>query len=174
LTAGYDHAEASVNVFRWLLPLTCAPTEDSVGQRNPWITRPEQVVTGPARSDVMVGTPVQAYNSWWQARSDGWARLEEASGQLAAAAVSGPPPGGLTETIAGLLDTVSPIEQYWAFPGPQACRRARDLFESASYDRLASLVTRVSRTLITRVLPNGHRVVGHRRPRRGQARRGHI
>ena len=30
-----------------------------------------------------------AYNSWWQARSDAWSRLEEASGQLAEPVLSG-------------------------------------------------------------------------------------
>ena len=30
----------------------------------------------------------RAYNSWWQARSDAWSRLEEASRQLAAAALA--------------------------------------------------------------------------------------
>ena len=61
----------------------------------------------------------------------------------------GEPPGGLLETIGGLLDSVAPLEQYWAFPGPEACRRARDLFASGNYERFASLVARVSRALIT-------------------------
>jgi arginine decarboxylase len=36
-----------------------------------------------------------------------------------------------------LLDALAPVEQYWAFPGPEAYRRARDLFASGSYDRFA-------------------------------------
>jgi arginine decarboxylase len=97
----------------------------------------------------MTGTSAQAYNSWWQARSDIWSRLDEASAQLASAAASGQALGGLLETIAGLLDSVAPVEQYWAFPGPEACRRARDLFAAGSYTSFASLVARVSRALIT-------------------------
>ena len=97
----------------------------------------------------MNGTSAQAYNSWWQARSDTWSRLDEASSQLADAAAAGQALGGLLDTIAGLLDSVAPVEQYWAFPGPEVCRRARDLFAAGSYTRFASLVARVSRALIT-------------------------
>ena len=97
---------------------------------------------------VDTSTP-RAYNSWWQARSDAWAQLEEASGQLAEAVLSGQPAGELIETTSGLLDALTPVEQYWAFPGPEAHRRIRDLFASASYGRFASLVSRVTRGLVT-------------------------
>ena len=67
----------------------------------------------------------------------------------------GQPPGGLLETIGGLLDSLAPLEQYWAFPGPEACRRARDLFASANYERFASLVARINRALTTESYPSG-------------------
>jgi arginine/lysine/ornithine decarboxylase len=48
----------------------------------------------------MVDTsPARAYTSWWQARSDTWSRLEEASGQLAGTDVSGQPDSGLIATF---------------------------------------------------------------------------
>ena len=97
----------------------------------------------------MAGTSARAYNSWWQARSDTWSRLDEASSQLAGLAGAGQPPGALLETIAGLLDSVAAVERYCAFPGPEACRQARELFTSGSYEQFASLVARVSRALIT-------------------------
>ena len=97
----------------------------------------------------MAGTSAQAYNSWWQTRSDTWSRLDEAGSELAGAVGNGQPPDGLLETIAGLLDSVVPVERYWAFPGPEACRQARELFASGSYERFASLVARVSRALTT-------------------------
>src|SRR5215472_1444640 len=103
-----------------------------------------------ARSDGMVDTsPGRAYTSWWQARSDAWPRLEEASRQLAGTSVSGQPDSGLIVTTSGLLDALAPVEQYWAFPGPEVNRRMRDLFTSASYDRFALLVARISRALVT-------------------------
>jgi arginine decarboxylase len=103
----------------------------------------------------MVDTsPARTYTSWWQARSDAWSRLEEASGQLAGTAVSGTavsgqPDSGLIATTSGLLDALAPVEQYWAFPGPEVNRRMRDLFSSASYGRFALLVARISRALVT-------------------------
>ena len=98
----------------------------------------------------MVDTsPARTYTSWWQARSDAWSRLEEASAQLAGTAVSGQPDSGLIATTSGLLDALAPVEQYWAFPGPEVNRRMRDLFASASYGRFALLVARISRALVT-------------------------
>jgi arginine decarboxylase len=92
---------------------------------------------------------VRAYNSWWQARSDTWSRLEEASTQLAAAGLSGQPADELIGTVSALLDALTPVEQYWAFPGPEVHRRIRELFASASYGRFALLVARITRALVT-------------------------
>jgi arginine decarboxylase len=91
----------------------------------------------------------RAYSSWWQARSDTWSRLEEASGQLAGAALSGQPADEVIEATSCLLDALAPVEQYWAFPGPEAHRRLRELFASASYGRFASMVARITRELVT-------------------------
>ena len=97
----------------------------------------------------MVGTSrVRAYHSWWQARSDAWSQLEEASGQLASAARSGQSAAELIEVTSGLLDALTPVERSWAFPGPEARQRARDLFDAASYERFASLVAQVNRALV--------------------------
>ena len=91
----------------------------------------------------------RAYTSWWQARSDTWSRLEEASGELAAAALAGQADDELIETAAGLLDALAPVERYWAFPGPEANRRVRDLFASGDYGRFAVLVAGITRALVT-------------------------
>jgi len=91
----------------------------------------------------------RAYTSWWQARSDAWCRLEEASGQLAAAALAGQAADEMLETTSGLLDALAPVEQYWAFPGPEANGQVRDLFASGDYGRFALLVVRITRALVT-------------------------
>ncbi len=96
----------------------------------------------------MVDTsPARAYTSWWQARSDAWSRLEEAP--AAGGRVPGQPDSGLIATTSGLLDALAPVEQYWAFPGPEVNRRMRDLFASASYGPFALLVARISRAVVT-------------------------
>jgi arginine decarboxylase len=91
----------------------------------------------------------RAYTSWWQSRSDAWSRLEEAGGRLAATALVGQPADEMLETTSRLLDALAPVEQYWAFPGPEAHRRVRDLFASANYGRFALLVARITRALVT-------------------------
>ena len=91
----------------------------------------------------------RAYTSWWQARSDTWSRLEEASGQLAAAFAAGRADEELVEATSGLLDALAPAERYWAYPGPEALRQVRDLFAAGSYGRLALLVARITRALPT-------------------------
>src|SRR6516162_5348992 len=103
-----------------------------------------------ARSGGMVDTSsTQAYTSWWQARSDTWSRLEQVSGQLAAAFLAGRAGEGLAETTSGLLEALAPAERYWAYPGPEAFRLVRDLFAAASYGRFALLVGRITRALVT-------------------------
>jgi arginine decarboxylase len=92
---------------------------------------------------------VRAYNSWWQVRSDTWSRLEETSGQLADASLRDEPADGMAETTSGLLDDLAPIEQYWAFPGSEVYRRARDLFAAGSYPRFARMVAHINRALVT-------------------------
>jgi nitroreductase len=116
--------------------------------------RPVREVLDPppptGRSDSVVDTSsARAYTSWWQFRSDAWSRLEEASAGLANAALRGQPADGMVEAASELLDALAPIERYWAFPGQQGYRRARDLFASASYDRFARMVARINRALVT-------------------------
>jgi arginine decarboxylase len=109
-----------------------------------------------ARSDSVVEiSPARAYNSWWQFRSDGWSRLEETSARLANALLRGRPADGMVEATSELLDGLAPLEQYWAFPGPEVFGRATDLFTSGSYDRFARLVARINRALITESYRSG-------------------
>ena len=97
----------------------------------------------------------RTYTSWWQARSDTWSRLEEASGQLAATVPAGQADEELAEATSGLLDALAPVEQYWAFPGLEALGRVRDLFADASYGRFALSVARITRALVTESYRSG-------------------
>ena len=55
----------------------------------------------------------------------------------------------MTLAVTELLEALTPVEQYWAFPGPELLRRVRDLFAAGAYDRFASLVARVNWALVT-------------------------
>jgi len=95
------------------------------------------------------GANLKAYNSLWQLRNDTWSSLEESAIQLARAEAQQRPVEKLVETVTGLLDVLGPIERFWAFPGAHAYREAQRLFAADKYDRLAALVTKANRALVT-------------------------
>jgi arginine decarboxylase len=95
------------------------------------------------------GANMLAYNSLWQLRNDAWSSLEESTAQLALAFSQQRPVEQLTETVAEGLNVLGPIERFWAFPGTHAFQKVRRLFAAGKYDRCATLVARLNRTLAT-------------------------
>jgi len=95
------------------------------------------------------GAKSKAYNSLWQVRNDTWSSLEESAIQLARAEARQRPVEKLVETVTRLLDVLRPIERLWAFPGAQACQEAQRVFAAGRYDRLATVVRRANRALVT-------------------------
>jgi arginine decarboxylase len=96
-----------------------------------------------------------AYNSLWQLRNDTWSSLEESVTQLALAAAQQRPVEPLTETVTGLLDVLGSMERFWAFPGAQTVREVQRLFSTGKYDRLAAVVGRANRALVTESYRHG-------------------
>ena len=96
-----------------------------------------------------------AYNSLWQLRNDSWSSLEESTTQLALASGQQRPPGQLTEAVTGLLDVLGAIEGFWAFPGAQTVRELQRLFAAGKYNRLATVVSRANRALVTEAYRGG-------------------
>jgi arginine decarboxylase len=90
-----------------------------------------------------------AYNSLWQVRNDAWSSLEESTAQLALAGAQQRPIEQLTGAVAETLDVLGPIERFWAFPGMPAFYKVRRLFTTGKYDRCATLVARINRSLAT-------------------------
>jgi arginine/lysine/ornithine decarboxylase len=101
------------------------------------------------------GQNALAYNSLWQLRNDAWSSLEEAAAQLV---LSSGQPGQqsqhaqesveqLSDQATRLLDTLGPIERFWAFPGTQAFQRVRRLFTAGKHDRFAAVVSEINRAL---------------------------
>src|SRR5689334_7605261 len=102
------------------------------------------------------GANLKAYNSLWQLRNDTWSSLEESAIQLARAEAQQRPVEKLVEKVTELLDVLGPIERFWAFPGAQTYREVRRLFAADRYDRLAALVTKANRALVTESYLNVH------------------
>jgi arginine decarboxylase len=116
------------------------------------LRRPGDVAAGRLTANaevvtVAVGANSLAYNSLWQLRNDAWSSLEESAAQLVLGCAQQRPVEPLTDTVTGLLDTLGPIERFWAFPGTQAFARMRRLFTAAKYDRFAAVVSEINRAL---------------------------
>ncbi|SBS79566.1 Arginine/lysine/ornithine decarboxylase [uncultured Mycobacterium sp.] len=98
----------------------------------------------------------RAYNSVGQLRADAWCRLEEAADRLTRTTTT----GALKEKYVGicrdLLTDLTPLEPYWAFPGSPQFARVQRLFAGGSYDKFASVVTRINRALTTESYRAGH------------------
>jgi arginine decarboxylase len=90
-----------------------------------------------------------AYNSLWQVRNDAWSTLEESTAQLALACAHQHPAEQLTDSVAEALNVLAPIERFWAFPGMPAFFKMRRLFTTGKYDRCATMVARINRSLAT-------------------------
>src|ERR1700733_9013167 len=101
------------------------------------------------REEVAVPAGSNAYNSLWQVRTDAGSALEESTAQLALACTQQRPVEQLTDAVAEALDVLAPIERFCAFPRMQAFYRVRRLVATGKYDRCATLVARINRTLAT-------------------------
>ena len=96
-----------------------------------------------------------AYNSLWQVRNDSWSSLEESVTQLALAAAQQRPVEQLAGAVTDLLDVLGSMERFWAFPGAQTLHEVGRLFTAGKYDRLAALVGRANRALVTESYRHG-------------------
>ena len=103
-----------------------------------------------------VGMKPLAYNSLWQLRNDTWSSLEESTTQLTLACAEQRSVEELTEKVTGLLDVLGSMERFWAFPGAQTFQEVQRLFAAGEYDRLAAVVGRANRALVTESYRGGH------------------
>ena len=91
-----------------------------------------------------------AYNSWWQFRADSWSRLEEATGRIVTALRRVKPiDQSMTDAVHTECAALAPLEQFWAFPGHVAFGVVQELAAAGSWERLARLVARINRALVT-------------------------
>ncbi len=88
------------------------------------------------------------YYSASQLRVDRWNELKAVANDLRGALADRPRARAIAQARA-LLDTLAPIESYWAFPGLAGMATLGSQLESADYAALASSVTRVVRALMS-------------------------
>jgi arginine decarboxylase len=98
-----------------------------------------------------------AYNSWWQFRADSWSRLEEATGRVASALQRNKPiDHAMTGAVHLECAALAPLEQFWAFPGHAAFAVVQELAATGAWERLARLVARINRALVTESYRTGY------------------
>jgi len=102
-----------------------------------------------------VRNALSGYNNLSQYRKDTWSTLEEAAERLASAAAGDRPLDAHVDRVQELIDRLTPIERYWAFPGPQAFHSGRRLFTAGKYTRFSRAVASVSRALASDSFRNG-------------------
>ncbi len=98
---------------------------------------------------------LRAYNSLWQIRSDSWCRLEEAADRLSRPTTTGALKDKFAATCRELVDTLSALEPYWAYPGSPQFARLQRLFAAGSHDKFSQTVARINRALTTESYRSG-------------------
>jgi arginine decarboxylase len=82
-------------------------------------------------------------------RADAWCRLDEAADRLTRPCTTGELKDNYIAVCGDLLNQLTPLEPYWAFPGTPQFARAQRLFAAGSYDKFAHVVSRINRALTT-------------------------
>ena len=85
-----------------------------------------------------------------QLRADTWNRLQHSVRLLAERSQERRDSELLRAEIKQALDTLSPIEIYWAFPGKETFDEIRVLFDDADYGALSLIIGRIVRSLVSR------------------------
>jgi arginine decarboxylase len=97
----------------------------------------------------------RAYNSVWQLRGDAWCRLEEAADRLTRTTTTGALKEQYVAICKDLLNQLTPLEPYWAYPGSPQFAKVQRLFSAGSYDKFAHAAARINRALTTESYRSG-------------------
>jgi arginine decarboxylase len=97
------------------------------------------------KSASQVGGTDDDHYSASQLRADRWSGLQDVSQRLCQASGEGKGTQRLHDQATDLLQTLEPIEMFWAFPGRMVFERLKQLLYVKDYDELAKLVRRIVR-----------------------------
>ena len=97
----------------------------------------------------------RAYNSVWQLRGDSWCRLDEASDKLSRCTTNSDLKDEYISTCRDLLEILTPLEPYWAYPGMPQFSRVLRLFAAGDYDKFGQAVGQINRALTTESYRSG-------------------
>ncbi len=89
------------------------------------------------------------YYSATQLRSDRWTSLKSTAAALAKSKQGGRSHAQLIDRTRMILESLDPIEMYWAFPGKSGMEHLRRLLVGTDYEAFARIVTRIVRALLS-------------------------
>jgi len=98
--------------------------------------------------------PLRAYNSVWQLRVDTWSSIADVTKRLHDASLPHDKRADLEGELDELLNLVAPVENYWAYPGPQRVGQLRELLAEREYALASRTVDAISRRLVGDVAPS--------------------
>jgi arginine decarboxylase len=84
-----------------------------------------------------------------EARSDRWCEMNTVGRSWEAAVAQGQPGDKFHQQAAQLLGDITPIESYWAYPGPRLMATVRETMDEANAGVFARLVQKISSALLT-------------------------
>jgi arginine decarboxylase len=84
-----------------------------------------------------------------EARTDRWRQLTAVGRMWESAAAGTEPDGGFQDEAGRLFSELSPLESYWAYPGPRLCAAVAAAIESGDAGVFTRLVQRISAALLT-------------------------
>ena len=84
-----------------------------------------------------------------EARSDRWSEMNSLGRAWEAAIAQGEPADKLHTQAAQLLGEISPMENYWAYPGSRLMTTIRETLDEANAGVFARLVQKISNALLT-------------------------
>nr|MBP6707089.1 hypothetical protein [Achromobacter sp.] len=67
------------------------------------------------------GTSLSRYRSVWEMRADGWINLVDDLSRLAILPPDDPERAHRLAHVRKIVESLTPIESYWAFPGGRVC-----------------------------------------------------
>jgi len=84
-----------------------------------------------------------------EARSDRWCEMNSVGRSWEAAVAQGQPGDKYHQQAAQLLGDITPIESYWAYPGPRLMATVRETMDEANAGVFARLVQKIANALLT-------------------------
>ena len=90
---------------------------------------------------------VVGHGTVWQVRVDRWSAIADLARRLADATAPAPAHEERERELGELFELVSPLEHYWAVPGPKRVAELRGLYAAGDYEALVAAVEPIARRL---------------------------